>query len=213
MELLSIGTFSDAPRTRAKTRLIGVGSSHEPDGTGEDEKKVWPFTISFIGQGQLGGQYTLWCDSYVHRAEWHEKLNHAKVLRTEVNDANKVFEMTPLSMDTFFMAPNYSAPSRDGDSQLTGRVTCSVPFGESSWTYGLAGAHSSHGRPTIARRCGLRRGRLDRFETRREIATQGLAYEGCDEYCCAVRVWHIPRTARQGELSDVRVSMLTPRPY
>jgi hypothetical protein len=129
--LLTIGNFSDAPRARTKTKLLG-GSSHEPDGGGEtqDSKNVWPFTISFIGQGQLGGQYTLWSDSYASRAEWHDKLQHAKVLRAEVNDANKVFDFTPLSQDTFFMAPNYAAPAREGDSPFTGRVTCSVPFGE-----------------------------------------------------------------------------------
>ena len=72
----------------------------------------------------------MWCDTHANRADWREKLIHAKVLRAEVNDANKVFEMTPLSMDTFFMAPNYSAPNKDGDTQFTGRVTCSVPFSE-----------------------------------------------------------------------------------
>lgn len=121
------------------------GSSHEPEGAGDaqDSKNVWPFTISFIGQGQLGGQYTLWCDSYGSRAEWQEKLQHAKVLRAEVNDANKVFEMTPLSMDTFYMAPNYAAPPKDGDSPWTGRVTCSVPFGESDDRSGQGQADGS----------------------------------------------------------------------
>jgi hypothetical protein len=92
---------------------------------------VWPFTIAFIGQGQLGGQYTLWTDSYAARADWQEKLQHAKVLRNEVNDAGKVFEMTPLSLDSFFMAPNYAAPRNDNETLFTGRVTCSCPFGES----------------------------------------------------------------------------------
>ena len=86
--------------------------------------------MSFIGQGQLGGQYTLWTDSYATRAEWQERLQHAKVLRTEVNDATKVFEMIPLSEGTFWMAPNYAAPKVDGESSYTGRVTCSAPFSE-----------------------------------------------------------------------------------
>ena len=134
LELLSLGNFSDTPRARNNNKLfsVGGGSSHEPaDGQNDatqDSKTVWPFTISFIGQGQLGGQYTLWTDSYAIRTEWQDKLQHAKVLRTEVNDANKVFELTPLSQDTFYMAPNYAAPKADGDSPFTGRVTCSVPF-------------------------------------------------------------------------------------
>ena len=112
-----------------RSRLIG-GSSHEPEASdaGADSNKVWPFSISFIGQGQLGGQYTLWSDSYASRAEWQERLQHAKVLRNEVNDATKVFEMTPLSQDTFFMTYSYAAPKAESDSQFTGRVACSVPF-------------------------------------------------------------------------------------
>lgn len=132
LELLSLGNFSDAPRARS-TKIFSVGSSHDADGQTEvtqDNKTVWPFTISFIGQGQLGGQYTLWTDSYATRADWQEKLLHAKVLRNEVNDANKVFEMVALSQDTFYMAPNYATPKTDGDSPYTGRVTCSCPFGE-----------------------------------------------------------------------------------
>jgi hypothetical protein len=132
---LSLGNFSEAPRPRTSGKLFGVGgTSHEAETPGVDQNEsrlLWPFTISFIGQGQLGGQYTLWADSYAKRTEWQEKLQHAKVLRTEVNDAGKVFEMTPLSLDTFLMPPNYAAPRSDGDSPFTGRVTCSTPFSES----------------------------------------------------------------------------------
>jgi hypothetical protein len=54
-----------------------------------DSRTVYPFTFDFIGQGQQGGQYTLWTDSAAARKEWLEKLQHAKVLRAEVNDASK----------------------------------------------------------------------------------------------------------------------------
>jgi hypothetical protein len=83
--------------------------------------------ILFIGQGQLGGQYTLFAESNAIRAEWKEKLLHARVLRAEVNDAGKVFEMTALSTDTFIQPPNYTI-IKEGDS-FTGQVTCSAPFG------------------------------------------------------------------------------------
>jgi hypothetical protein len=110
------------------------GSSRDeadgPSDSTSDSRTVWPFTIAFIGQGQLGGQYTLWTDSYAARADWQEKLQHAKVLRNEVNDAGKVFEMTPLSLDSFFMAPNYAAPRNDTETLFTGRVSCSCPFSE-----------------------------------------------------------------------------------
>jgi hypothetical protein len=131
LELLSLGNFSDAPRARSGKTLFGSSSKDDTDGPTEnpsDSRTVWPFTISFIGQGQLGGQYTLWTDSYAARADWQEKLQHAKVLRNEVNDAGKVFEMSPLSLDSFFMAPNYAAPRSDSDTPFTGRVSCSCPF-------------------------------------------------------------------------------------
>jgi hypothetical protein len=117
--------------------LFGTSNKDDTDGPSEtpsDSRTVWPFTISFIGQGQLGGQYTLWTDSYAARADWQEKLQHAKVLRSEVNDAGRVFEMTPLCLDTFYMAPNYAAPRSDGETPFTGRVACSCPFSESPIT-------------------------------------------------------------------------------
>lgn len=70
----------------------------------------------------------MWTDSWLGRSEWQEKLQHAKVLRAEVNDAGKVFEMTPLSIDTFFVPNNYAVPRADGDNPFTGRVTCSASF-------------------------------------------------------------------------------------
>lgn len=130
LELLTPGNFGDAPRARNSGKLFNVGSSHPQEGEGADQTdtRIWPFTISFIGQGQLGGQYTLWTDSWLARSEWQEKLQHAKVLRAEVNDAGKVFEMTPLSIDTFFVPNNYAVPRADGDNPFTGRVTCSASF-------------------------------------------------------------------------------------
>ncbi|OXG26963.1 hypothetical protein C359_04993 [Cryptococcus neoformans Bt120] len=143
LELLSLGSFSEAPRVRNTGRLFGVGgashydipsdkSMNAPKTPGSsksaDTSKLYPFSISFIGgQGQLGGSYTLWADSYKARQDWKEKFEHAKVLRAEINDAGKVFEMSPLSVDTFYMPPSY-AMQKDKDSQYTGRVTCSCPF-------------------------------------------------------------------------------------
>jgi hypothetical protein len=135
LELLSLINFSDPPRQRPNRILFSGGTTTHDDPipgseAASDSRTVYPFTISFIGQGQLGGQYTLWTDSFASRADWQEKLLHAKVLRSEVNDANKVFEMTPLSQDTFYMAPNYAVSKAEGDGVWTGRVTCSVPFSE-----------------------------------------------------------------------------------
>ncbi|KAL7421168.1 Rho guanine nucleotide exchange factor [Cryptotrichosporon argae] len=123
LELLTLGSFSEP----AQSRSLGLLKSIRGGTTYEDSTThtVYPFTFSFIGQLQVAGQYTLWTDSAQSRDEWNEKLQHAKVLRAELNEANKLFDMTPLSRDTFFMPPSYSAPT---NSDYTGRVTCSCPF-------------------------------------------------------------------------------------
>lgn len=48
-------------------------------------------------------------------------------LGMDKTDWKQVFEMSPLSVDTFYMPPSY-AMQKDKDSQYTGRVTCSCPF-------------------------------------------------------------------------------------
>lgn len=133
LELFTLGEFSDPAQNRSmgllKTIRGAGGGQHEAEGSSQqqsDSRTVYPFTYSFIGGGQMSGQYTLWTDSEKARTEWNEKLNHAKVLRDEVNDAGKVFEMTALSTDTFYQAPGYGVPTSNED--YTGRVTCSVPF-------------------------------------------------------------------------------------
>jgi hypothetical protein len=100
LELLSLGDFSAPAQTRSLGLLKGLRgerSTHDetqgPQQTPSDSRTVYPFTFSFIGQGQMGGQYTLWTDSDKARSEWKEKLQHAKVLRTEVNDAGKVSDL------------------------------------------------------------------------------------------------------------------------
>jgi len=57
---------------------------------------VYPFTFSFMGSGQLGGQYTLWADSEASRKDWQQKLLHAKALRSADIEANKVSALGPL---------------------------------------------------------------------------------------------------------------------
>ncbi|KIR59038.1 hypothetical protein I314_05022 [Cryptococcus bacillisporus CA1873] len=105
LELLSLGSFSEAPRVRNTGRLFGVGGASHHDlpsdksmnapktpgsSKSADTSKLYPFSISFIGgQGQLGGSYTLWADSFKARQDWREKFEHAKVLRAEINDAGK----------------------------------------------------------------------------------------------------------------------------
>jgi len=63
------------------------------------------------------------------------KLEEGVGLRTVVQEANKVFEMESLSVDTFIVPSIHTGPGspvwHDG-TVLTGKVTCSVPFSESA---------------------------------------------------------------------------------
>ncbi|KAG8221089.1 hypothetical protein J3R82DRAFT_2607 [Butyriboletus roseoflavus] len=94
-----------------------------------DSRLVYPCTIHY--SGRLGGLYTLFTETPQARAEWKQKLEEAIGLRKVVQESNKVFEMEPLSTDTFFIpaiSVSTTAPSWNHENSFTGKVTCSVPF-------------------------------------------------------------------------------------
>jgi hypothetical protein len=100
-----------------------------PD-TANDSRLVYPCTIHY--NGRLGGLHTLFTESQQARAEWKQKLDEAIGLRKVVQESNKVFELEPLSTDTFLVPSISSAavPSWNHENSLMGKVTCSVPFSE-----------------------------------------------------------------------------------
>ena len=64
------------------------------------------------------------------RLEWKAKLEEAIGSRKVVQELNKAFEVSTLSVDTFF-TPTLVAnagPSWNNDGNFMGNVTCSVPF-------------------------------------------------------------------------------------
>ncbi|KAG6332497.1 hypothetical protein ID866_6590 [Astraeus odoratus] len=144
LDLLNLASFGDSPIQRGTSILrlgLGGGNRHAddrggpatpgngvPDSAG-DSRLVYPCTIHY--SGRLGGLYTLFTESQQSRAEWKQKLEEALGLRKVVQESNKVFEMEPLSTDTF-VAPTPSAssaaPSWNHENGFTGKVTCSVPF-------------------------------------------------------------------------------------
>jgi hypothetical protein len=90
---------------------------------------VYPFTIHH--NGRVGGLYVLYAESAAARAEWKAKLEEAIGLRKVVQENNKMFELEELSSETFF-APSLrsgpAAPAWNGNTLLTGKFTCSIPF-------------------------------------------------------------------------------------
>ena len=133
--------FTDLPTQRGAGLLRNLrgGDRHtDPSSTtspdSSDSRSVFPFTIHY--NGRMGGAYIMYSDTQQVRSEWKQKLDEALGLRRVVQDANKVFEIETLSMDTFIVpsivgttvSPNWSQ-----DTAFTGKVTCSVPFSKSHY--------------------------------------------------------------------------------
>ncbi|KAG6381762.1 hypothetical protein JVT61DRAFT_368 [Boletus reticuloceps] len=141
LDLLNLTSFLDPPTQRSTGILrLGLGNRHGdstapatpgsgmPD-SATDSRLVYPCTIHY--SGRLGGLYTLFTESPQARAEWKQKLEEAIGLRKVVQESNKVFEMEPLSTDTFFVpaiSASATTPSWNHENSFTGKVTCSVPF-------------------------------------------------------------------------------------
>jgi hypothetical protein len=136
LELLNLATFSDPPQQRGSGLLkFQRGQSTGGNAPGAalnehsvDSRSVYPLTIHH--NGRMGGLYTLYAESADVRSEWKTKLGEALTLRTVIQDSNKVFEIEPLSSDTFYMPSmvGLNAPAWSNENPMTGRVTCSVPF-------------------------------------------------------------------------------------
>lgn len=131
LDLLTLSTFVDPPVKRSR-RLSSFES---------DPRMVYPCTIHHQNRvnGRFGGLCTLFAESEQERSEWSAKLEEAIRLRKIVRESNKVFEVETLN--TSFAAVN-TGPSCSGGGRgnLTGKVTCSVPFG-AWWT--MVPVHSS----------------------------------------------------------------------
>ena len=94
-----------------------------------DSRVVYPCTI--LHTGRLGGLYTVYAGSTQARLEWKDKLQEAIGLRKMVQESNNVFEVVPLSSNTFVVPSMVGAPTSHSwnmDNTFTGKVTCSVPF-------------------------------------------------------------------------------------
>ena len=138
--MLTLVNFNDPPQQRSKGLLGGLrgsGGAH-PDGVpnggpagpdATDARSIYPYTFNHTGR--MGGFCTVYAESERARAEWKQKLDEAILLRKVVTDANKVFEVETLSMDTCLipsMHATQTGSSWNEENIFTGKVTCSVPF-------------------------------------------------------------------------------------
>lgn len=135
LDLLIPVSFTDPPvqrnagllRTLRNTPHDGNSLSTNGSVDSSDSRSVYPMTLDHIGR--MGGSVVLYAESAQSRANWKAKIEEA--LGTK--ESNKVFEIERLSSDTF-MVQNLlggpaSPPARwNGETPLTGKVTCLVPF-------------------------------------------------------------------------------------
>jgi hypothetical protein len=150
LDLLTLTSFSDPPTQRTAGLLRGLRggggansgftepsgafnspSSAAPESAG-DARAVYPCTLNH--NGRVGGLYVLYAETAAARAEWKSKLEEAIGLRKVVQESNKVFEPEVLSSETFLvpsMRAGPQTPSWNGETALTGKVTCSIPFNTS----------------------------------------------------------------------------------
>ena len=82
--------------------------------------------------GRIGGSVVLYAESAQSRNDWKAKIEEGLGIRKVVQESNKVFEIETLSSDTFMVQNSLgvatSPPGWHGETPLTGKVTCSVPF-------------------------------------------------------------------------------------
>lgn len=139
LDLLTLVNFTDPPTQRTTGILRGLrgGERHaegapplangvtSPD-SAVDSRVVYPCTLHH--NGRMGGPYILYAESAQVRAEWKQKLEEALGLRKVVQESNKVFEIETLSTDTFTIPAMVASTAPAWNENVTGKVTCSVPF-------------------------------------------------------------------------------------
>ena len=142
LDLLTLVSFADPAIPRSgifrHARDGSTASSTSVGGISEDgesRSSLYPLTIHH--NARLGGSYILYAESSQVRAEWKQKLEEGMGLRTVVQESNKVFEVETLSVQTFNVQPISSGPplaTYSEGGQITGKVTCSIPFSQYTFT-------------------------------------------------------------------------------
>lgn len=125
VEMIQLAGFADAPVSRS----LGLSNFHLR--TDRENRDLFPLTIS-----HLAGKtepLTLFTASKTERDEWRAKIEEAIGLRSAVQEANKLFEILPISSDLFALPPVNSLdpekpPPGVSAADFHGSVTCAVPF-------------------------------------------------------------------------------------
>jgi RHO1 GDP-GTP exchange protein 1/2 len=151
LDLLTLSSFSDPPRrvvglfrglrggggggtnaTHADSPGFGAGGASSASGQeiAGDSRLVYPFRVHHNARA---GMFLLYTESNALRLEWKSKLEEAIGLRKVLQESNKVFETEVLSQETFFVPSMRTGPATPewngtGDTLLTGKATCSIPF-------------------------------------------------------------------------------------
>ncbi|PWN37942.1 uncharacterized protein FA14DRAFT_105054, partial [Meira miltonrushii] len=125
VEMIQIAGSAEAPVSRS----LGLSNFHLR--TDRENRDLFPLTIT-----HLAGKtepLTFYAANKAERDEWRAKIEEAIGLRLAVQEANKLFEIWPISSDLFALPPINSLdpekpPPGVSAADFHGNVTCAVPF-------------------------------------------------------------------------------------
>ncbi|MCO5573443.1 hypothetical protein L7F22_027214 [Adiantum nelumboides] len=125
VEMIQIAGSADPPVSRS----LGLSNFHLR--TDRENRDLFPLTITHLA-GKTES-LTLYTANKNERDEWRAKIEEAIGLRLAVQEANKLFEVWPISSDLFALPPVNSLdpekpPPGVSAADFHGSVTCAVPF-------------------------------------------------------------------------------------
>lgn len=127
VEMMQLSGFQDAPVSRS----LGLSNLHLR--SDRENRDLFPFTIAHIA-GKME-PLTLYTATKAERDEWKTKIDEAIGLRSAVQEANRLFEITPITSDLFAIPPaaaleadRLPSASAVGSVSFHGMVTCAIPF-------------------------------------------------------------------------------------
>lgn len=132
LELLRVTGWTDAPERKGRglktvTGLVERNASdpytHPPGGHGNDDRIVFPITIT--GLGKYGGTVTLCVESDRVRLEWKAKFEEAIGMRMARLEATRVFELSAMCDQTFGGAGSAATTGTDTTVHGVSLLPCS----------------------------------------------------------------------------------------
>ncbi|KAI0371007.1 CNH-domain-containing protein [Pilatotrama ljubarskyi] len=144
LEFLALESLSIRPVQRSNTLSRMMRRSESPGPGRISPDPSFPlssdpasdayYPVSFRTHGKHGASYTLYAATAEERAEWRRRLREALAARRAAQEAGSIFRLETITRDT---AESQEAPAH-AEGLVTGRVTCTLPFGMSDGRHFVA---------------------------------------------------------------------------